>query len=241
MQDTLNTNSGAKIPVEEKQLNRLGIAALLLFSVQAEAASVLVWGDSISEGYTPDVAEDVQVEFSVRHIPLNGASTVSSLKHAMDLLHDRHYNVIVANWGLWDIAYRLHTDDDPSVLNAKNCNVLFGKQAVPLSAYHHNVARLARLLKAHADIVIFVSTTPVPYGEGCRKPEDVPRYNAVLEEIALNNGFAYLDTFDYIQPYVWALQRPENVHFTSEGYQILAYPVAQEIERQWHEYSLEHP
>jgi hypothetical protein len=80
--------------------------------------------------------------------------------------------------------------------------------------------------------LIWCSTTPVP-APGTdgppRKSEDVVAYNAAAKKTMDENGIAIDDLYALALPQLAKIQRPANVHFTTEGSVVLAKQVAASI------------
>ncbi|MEI6872918.1 MAG: SGNH/GDSL hydrolase family protein, partial [Verrucomicrobiota bacterium] len=84
--------------------------------------------------------------------------------------------------------------------------------------------------KATGARLIFSTTTPVPEGSDGRIAKDELAYNEAARRVMKANDVPVDDLHAIIaaQP---TLQRDKNVHFTPEGYQVLATQVAAEIKK----------
>ena len=176
---------------------------------------VLLIGDSISMGYTIPVRRLLQGKASVHRIPENGGPTTNGLAKLPKWLGDGKWDVIHFNWGLHDL--KLMTG---------------GKHQVSVEAYENNLRELVRRLKGTGAKLIWASTTPVPEGKlnPPRANADVLAYNAIARKIMEENQIATDDLYRFVLPQLSKIQRPENVHFTSEGSDALAQQVATSIE-----------
>ena len=176
---------------------------------------VLLIGDSISMGYTIPVRHLLKGKANVHRIPENGGPTTNGLAQLQKWLGDGKWDVIHFNWGLHDLKI-----------------MAGGKRQVPPEEYEKNLGELVRRLKATGANLIWASTTPVPVGKlnPPRDPADVPAYNAIAARIMDENKIAIDDLYGFALPQLAKIQRPENVHFTTEGSEILAKPVAASIE-----------
>ena len=83
--------------------------------------------------------------------------------------------------------------------------------------------------------IAFPSPTPAPEGAQFagnpkRFPEDAPRYNEIARRIMEENGIPINDLFAVSMENCEHLRtKPDNVHYTEEGYNILADSVAASI------------
>ncbi|MCC6344773.1 MAG: SGNH/GDSL hydrolase family protein [Bryobacterales bacterium] len=175
---------------------------------------VLIIGDSISIGYTLPVREMLQGRANVHRIPANAATTRVTLDHINEWLGDGKWDVIHCNWGLHDLKIM----DD-------------GGHQTPLEDYGKNLEELVARMEKTGAKIIYATTTPVPEGKvnPPRHPADVPRYNAVAARVMKRHHIPIDDLYTAILPKLATLQQPVNVHYTPEGYQFLARPVADSI------------
>lgn len=176
---------------------------------------VLLIGDSISMGYTVPVRSLLKGKANIHRIPDNGGPTTNGLAHLKKWLGDGKWDVIHFNWGLHDL--KMMSD---------------GKHQVSAEAYEKHLRELVRRLKATGAKLIWASTTPVPEGKlnPPRANADVLAYNAIAKKIMQENQIPTDDLYSVALPQLATIQRPENVHFTSEGSEVLAKEVTASIE-----------
>jgi lysophospholipase L1-like esterase len=175
---------------------------------------ILLIGDSISMGYTVPVRNLLQGKANAHRIPENGGPTTSGLANLKKWLGEGQWDVIHFNWGLHDL--KIMSD---------------GKHQVSAEAYEKNLRELVRRLKATGATLIWASTTPVPEGKlnPPRANADVLAYNAIAKKIMEENQIPTDDLYSVALPQLSRIQRPENVHFTSEGSEVLAKEVTASI------------
>ena len=175
---------------------------------------VLLIGDSISIGYTLPVRERLKGRANIHRIPENGGPSIRGLVQIDSWLGNGNWDVIHFNWGLHDLKFMPH-----------------GKRQVTLAAYEKNLDSLARRLKQTGAKLIWRNTTPVPEGEvkPMRIPSDVARYNAAAKRVMRKHGILIHDLYAFALARLGEIQRPVNVHFTSEGSATLASEVARVI------------
>jgi hypothetical protein len=198
-------------------------AALAILGMQAKPLpKVLIIGDSISIGYTPFVKEKLKDEAIVIHNPGNGGPTTKGLANIEAWIGDEDWAVIHFNFGLHDLAYR---PEGKGGLDKKR-----GFVSTKLHDYEANLDTLSkRLLRTDAKI-IFALTTPVPPGEPGRYVEDAVRYNHTATKVMKKNKIPINDLHKLILPKMSNLAtRPGNVHFKSEGSELLADQVVKYI------------
>jgi acyl-CoA thioesterase-1 len=184
---------------------------------------VLLVGDSISMGYTLPVRDLLKGKANVHHPPANCGDTGRGLASLDKWLGDKKWDVIHFNFGLHDLKY----------LNEKGQYVApdQGKQVNPLAQYEKNLRQIVERLKKTGATIIWCSTTPVPEGSLGRVEDAEIAYNAVAAKVAAESGIAVDDLHALVKPRQAEVQLPHNVHFTPEGYKVLAKAVAASIER----------
>ncbi len=170
---------------------------------------VLLMGDSIADGYTQGVREQLAGKATVAGVPSNGCYTVQALTNLHNMLGDGNWDLINFNWGLNDLE---------------------GKR-VKLPEYEANLRTLLKRLKQTGAKLVWCSTTPVPTGRvnSPRIYTDVPIYNAVAEKVMKENGVPINDLYNFALPRLADLQLKEDVHFTPAGYAALGEQVAEQI------------
>src|SRR5690348_15612 len=185
------------------------LAALLAGCNDSGHPSVLIIGDSISNGYTPYVSQELR-DWTVLHNPGNARYTTYSLQNIHDWIEEAGpVNVIHANWGIWDMSHSRTGSNQPT-----ECD-FFIPARTSLEEYRANLEKLAKILEETGARVILATTTPVPTDNPCVKSADVADYNKVLVEVAAEHGFAVDDIYGYVLPYADSLHEPSNsVHFS---------------------------
>lgn len=197
---------------------------------RSELPDVLVYGDSISVGYTLGVRQALAERVNVHRIHLNGGDSSSFIQKFNDMESamrapnleehwDFDWDVIHVNVGLHDLKYI----NDRNKLDLEN-----GELVTTVQKYSQNLHQIIAHLNQTAPEakLIFALTTKVPPGSGGRIEESELSYNAaalaVLSDypnIAVNN----LRTVSL--PY----EQPGNVHFKPEGIAAQAKHVAEVI------------
>jgi lysophospholipase L1-like esterase len=178
---------------------------------------VLIIGDSISMGYTPHVAARLAGAAEVAHNPGNAGDTDNTAAGLDAWLAEAAPDVVHFNCGLHDIKV------------ARDAR----RNQVPLDRYRENLARIVERLSQSAAKLIWATITPViedrhtAVKEFDRYNRDVKAYNAAAAEIV---GRAGIPVDDLHAAAVAA--GPEHVicedgvHFTDDGYRMLAEAVA---------------
>lgn len=182
---------------------------------------VLLIGDSISIGYTLQVRALLKDKANVHRIPVNGGATEVGLANMKEWLGDKKWDVIHFNFGLHDAKYASATE-----------------QRASREVYLEHLQQLIDQMKAGGAKLIFATTTPIPeklmYGKaaGNRVFDSIPERNAIAVELMKKNDVAIDDLYTLVLPEREKIGRPGDVHFTPEGYEILAKAVAGSVESQ---------
>jgi len=186
--------------------------------------NVLIIGDSISIGYTQPLTEMLKGKANVVHNPGNAQHSGYGLAHLEEWLGETHWDVVHFNHGLHDLKYV-----DANGKNTRSKEE--GHIQVPLDRYRRNMEAIVLRLKKTGAKPIFATTTPFPdKPDGpLREADQVERYNAVALEIMKENDVALNDLCAFALPRLKELQRPNNVHFTPEGSEVLAREVARHV------------
>ena len=180
---------------------------------------VLLIGDSISIGYTLQVRERLKGKANLHRIPINGGATEVGLENMKSWLGDGKWDVIHFNFGLHDAKYASATE-----------------QRASRDVYIQHLQQLIDQMKASGAKLVFATTTPIPeklmFGQatGNRVFDSIPERNALAVELMKKNGVAVDDLYAVVLPVREKIGRPGDVHFTPEGYEVLADAVAKSIE-----------
>jgi acyl-CoA thioesterase-1 len=184
---------------------------------EAGLPRVLIIGDSISIGYTVPVRNLLKGKANVQRIPENGGPTTAGLASLKKWLASGKWDVIHFNWGLHDLKIM------PG-----------GARQVPLEEYRKNLRELVHQLQATEATLIWATTTPVPKDEARlavkRHSDDVASYNTAALEIMEENHVRVDDLYRFALPRLVEIQKPADVHYTTQGYAELAKQVAASIE-----------
>ena len=182
---------------------------------------VLLIGDSISMGYTLPVRARLQGKANIHRPAENCGETARGLKSLDKWLGTGKWDVIHFNFGLHDLKY---LDEKGAYVTPDK-----GKQVAPLPEYEKNLRSLVARLKQTGAKLIFATTTPVPSQSQGRVEHDELRYNEVAVRVMKELGVAIDDLHALVAKQQEKIQRPHNVHFTDEGYALLADQVTAHI------------
>lgn len=192
---------------------------ILLFSgFHPKSKKILIIGDSISIGYTPFVKKTLDGKAVVVHNPGNAQHTGTGLKKLDKWLGDEKWDIIQFNWGLWDLCYR---NKESKVQG--NRDKINGTITYSVEEYQQNLRNLVKKLKATGAQLVFVTTTYVPENEAGRFAGDDVRYNKAAILVMKENHIPVNDIWEASKKIHPKYGRaPDNVHFTKEGYKLLA-------------------
>ena len=182
---------------------------------------VLLLGDTISIGYTLPVRELLGDAATVHRPAANCGQTAYALRHLADWLGAEKWDVIHFNFGLHDLKY---LDRAGNYVPPDQ-----GRQVAPLDAYRRNLTAIVTRLLATGATPIFATTTPVPAGAAGRPAGSERPYNQCALEIMRAHGVAINDLWSLATKRQHDLQRPNDVHFTAEGYGELGAQVARSV------------
>ena len=212
----------------KKIMKQLLLILTLLFLAAFKSdplPNVLIIGDSISIGYTPFVQKALGGKATVVHNPGNARHTGNGLEKLNDWLGNKKWDVIHFNWGLHDLCYRSEQSKVSGNRDKEN-----GKQDITLEEYCRNLEELVVRLKKTDATLIFATTTHVPNGEPGRFVNDDKRYNKVARKIMKKYNIEVNDLNKFSKEIHLDHRTQEgNVHYTSEGYNILSKPVIEII------------
>ena len=173
-------------------------------------------------GYTLPVREMLKDKANVLRVMENGGETARGVKKLDAWLGDRKWDVIHFNFGLHDLKY----------LDAAGKYVTpdKGKQVATLEQYETNLRTIVARLRQTGAKLVWASTTPVPGGSQGRVESDEVKYNEVAARVMQELGVPVDDLHLVVKSGPAGMQLPKNVHYTPEGYQILARSVLAAIE-----------
>lgn len=201
------------------------ISLVFLFAFSVPQKRVFIIGDSISLGYFPYVKEALAAEVEVVHNPGNAQHTGTGLRLLDKWLGDAKYDIILFNWGLWDLCYR-HPE---SMVQGKR-DKLNGEITFTVDQYESNMKQLVKRLKKTGAQLVFVTTTVVPPNEAGRFEGDEITYNKAAVALMKKYNIKVLDLHRYSVKIHKEHKKAEgDVHYTSRGYQELAGPVVEAI------------
>ncbi len=184
--------------------------------------NVLIIGDSISIGYTPEAAALLKDISNVQRPKVNCGDTRSGLKNLKNWLGDTRWEVIHFNWGLHDLCYR-----HPESKVYGHRDKVNGTISVPVAQYEENLEILVRQLRENGAKLIWATTTVVPEGEAGRFAGDELTYNQAAAKIMKRHGIIINDLHAVTANFPPELfVAPGDVHFRPAGYEKLAAQVA---------------
>lgn len=177
---------------------------------------VLIIGDSISIGYTKPLRNLMAGKANIHRIPVNGQTTAVGLAKIDQWLGAGPWDVIHFNFGLHDAKF---LPEDVTKVDRES--------------YQRNLSKLIHRMRETGARLIFATTTPVPseLSPPGRRFDDIAERNRLAVAVMKENGVQVDDLYSVVLPVQESIQRPKDVHFTPEGYALLAKSVAAEIEK----------
>ena len=170
---------------------------------------VLLIGDSVSRGYTAAVRKALAGKANVHRAPANCGPTASGIKNIDAWLTDH------PGGGKWDVIH---------------FNFGIHDRGTPVADYTARLEQLVQRMKQTNAKVIWASTTPIPDNpEQKQTAASIVERNAAAAEVMQKHGVAIDDLFGFITPRLAEMQRPKDVHFKDEGYELLGQQAADSI------------
>ena len=103
-------------------------------------------------------------------------------------------------------------------------------RGTPVADYTARLEQLVQRMKQTNAKVIWASTTPIPDNpEQKQTAASIVERNAAAAEVMQKHGVAIDDLFGFITPRLAEMQRPKDVHFKDEGYELLGQKVAESV------------
>lgn len=123
----------------------------------------------------------------------------------------------IVHWnnGLWDI-----------------CNLFGDGLFTSESEYIENMLRIADILIAKYNKVIFATTTPVTAQNQYNKNSDIEKYNALIVPLLKEKGIIINDLYQLVSSDIDKyIRKDDNIHLSDEGIKVCAEQVADIIRK----------
>lgn len=173
---------------------------------------VTLLGDSIRmSGYGKTVPNLLGEDFDVFQPNDNCRFAKYTLRGLFDWEQQMAGTKIVHwNNGLWDI-----------------CNLFGDGLFTSESEYIENMLRIADILIAKYDKVIFATTTPVTAKNQYNKNSDIEKYNALIVPLLKEKGIIINDLYKLVSSDIDRfIKKEDNIHLTDDGIKVCAQQVA---------------
>ncbi len=196
--------------------------------------NVLIYGDSISIGYTPFVRKYTEGKATVFRIFRNGGSSSQFIENMEKQRKTMFRPYLKGGWDFeWDLIHFNVGLHDLKYMHEGKFDKINGKQVASLGEYKENINEICNyLIKQYPNTrLVFATTTPVPEGEKGRCAGDAAKYNHAAKEVLENfQEIAINDLFVYTKPHFdqWEI-KPGNVHYNITGMEEQGKEVARVI------------
>ena len=206
------------------------IILMILSGFTGNKSKVLIIGDSISMGYTPFVKEMMKEIFIVSHSKGNAMHTGYGLENVGSWLEQDHYDVILFNWGLWDLCYR-HPDSKVQ----GNRDKINGTLTSTLAEYEKNLEGIVAILKEKSDAELyFITTSYVPPEEAGRFEKDAISYNKAAKKVMKKYDVKVFDIYKKSKSIHKKYGNGKgDVHYTEKGYEELGKAITSFLDRKF--------
>ena len=178
---------------------------------------VTLLGDSIRLiGYGNAVPELLGKDFEVFQPADNGRFAKYTLRGLFDWEGGMKGSRIVHwNNGLWDI-----------------CNLFGDGTFTPEEEYVRNMSRIADILTARCEKVIFATTTPVTDANVYNSNADIERYNSIIVPVLKKKGVIINDLYSTVAADIGRyIRKDDNIHLTDDGTAVCAKQTADIIKK----------
>lgn len=183
--------------------------------------NVLLYGDSISIGYTPAVRASLEGQATVFRLYRNGGSSQQFIPN-MDTMKETMFQPhLRGGWKFkWDLVHFNVGLHDLKYLKGKHLNKN-GEQVSSMGSYKENLDEICKYLKTEYPEakLVFATTTPVPENAKGRFKGDSIKFNTAAREVlAKHPEIVINDLYAFTMPQrkAWA-QEPGNVHYNKKG------------------------
>jgi lysophospholipase L1-like esterase len=220
MLSTRRSISVKKLLIAVLFLTLLGLSAGIATATapKDQLPKVLIIGDSISWGYTPHVTEMLKGLAEVKHCPANAGPTMRGVENIDKWLGDGKWDVILFNFGLWDMYGWRYEKIDRSP-----------------AAYEKRLDALAIRLKKTGAKLIWATTTPAcPEPErNCKvrvDPATEKKYLDAALRVMKKHSIQVNDLYAFMKPIRAKYAKADNdVHYKKDGKKLLGQQVADQI------------
>jgi lysophospholipase L1-like esterase len=200
-----NLGNGFYLPNHKRDFVKGTSTAWDFVADDPQLPRILLIGDSVSRAYTLGVRKILASRANVHRAPENCGPTANGLKKIETWLAS-------AGPEKWDIIY---------------FNFGIHDRGTPVADYTARLAQIITRLKQTGATVIWASTTPIPDDPSKNQTAaSIIERNTAAAALAQQHALHVDDLFTFITPHLAATQRPNDVHFTDRGYELLAAQVA---------------
>ena len=196
--------------------------------------NVLIYGDSISIGYTRQVREKLKGKANLYRLHCNGGDSASFIPRMTKMHATMRNETIEGHWSFeWDVIHFNVGLHDLKYTYKGKLNKTKGKRVCAIGQYEKNIENIVSYLKRFAPkaTLIFATTTPVPEGEPGRNAGDAVIYNkAAIKVLRDHPEIVVDDLYGFTKPnhsQWWT--KPGNVHYGSQGREAQGDEVARVI------------
>ena len=174
---------------------------------------VSLLGDSVRLQYQPMTEELLGEEFEVFGPKENCRFAKYTLRGLFDWAEDmRGSRIVHWNNGMWDI-----------------CNLFGDGLFSSEEEYVSNILRIADILLARHEVVIFATTTPVKLENRYNKLEDIKHYNDLIVPRLREKGVLINDLYALTAADIDRYVAEDTLHLSEEGIALCAKQVAEVI------------
>ncbi|UMB53318.1 SGNH/GDSL hydrolase family protein [Lutibacter sp. A64] len=203
-------------------LRKLKSPAFKYVNPKKELLNVLIYGDSISIGYTPIVRVTLSEKANVFRIYANGESSDKFISYVEKMKKTMFQPSLKGGWNFeWDVIHFNVGLHDLKYLSAGKLDKKNGEVVNNIEEYKTNLDKICTYLTEEYPKakLIFATTTAVPRGANGRFVGDSVKYNkAAKEVVARYPSILINDLYGFTKPNSskWYV-KPGNVHYNNLG------------------------
>ena len=187
--------------------------------------NILILGDSISIGYTPEVRRLLDGMADVFRPTTNCMYSGYGVLNVEEWIGDKEWDVIHFNFGIWDTHY-MH--DGQLVINLAEHKLEDLTRRYTSEQHVQNMEKILAVLQQTGASLVWATTTPL-VSEGADTERLIDENNRADWRLMEREGVMINDLNGLARPNLAEWQSDDGCHFTPQGYEELAKQVAEKL------------
>ena len=187
--------------------------------------NILILGDSISIGYTPEVRRLLDGQADVFRPTTNCMYSGYGVLNVEEWVGDKTWDVIHFNHGIWDVHF-MH--DGVMVVNLDEYAREDMTRRVTTEQYVQNLEKILSVLERTGAVLVWATTTPL-ISEGADTELLMEKNNLAARKLMEQRGVMIDDLNAIATPNLKEWQLDDGCHYNPLGYAELAKQVAAKL------------